>query len=130
MIVVLAIDALEYELVEKFDCAGLRQSHCGKTDISEFSEPRTMVLWSSFLTGENKEEEILAKGKDEMWNTRFEAGDTFLKAFSNPCVIDLPGFSYDLEQHKQERDLLKAYFDAEGDARQQVKEKYNNKRIF
>jgi hypothetical protein len=126
MIVVLAIDALEYELVEKFNCASLRQTFCGKTDISEFSEPRTMVLWSSFLTGENKEEEILARGKDEMWNTRYEATETFLKAFTNPLVIDLPGFSYDLEQHRQERELLKAYFDAEGDARQRVKEEYNN----
>ena len=40
MICVLAIDALEYELVERFGCRRLQQAHHGKTDISEFSQPR------------------------------------------------------------------------------------------
>jgi hypothetical protein len=48
MIVVLAIDALEYEKVLEYRCMNLMQTHFGKTDISEFSEPRTIVLWSSF----------------------------------------------------------------------------------
>ena len=69
MIAILAIDALEYDLVEKFQCRNLMQKFYGKTDISEFSEPRTMVLWSSFMTGRNMEQEILAMGDKEMWNT-------------------------------------------------------------
>ncbi|MBD3247555.1 hypothetical protein GF378_02960, partial [Candidatus Pacearchaeota archaeon] len=51
MIVILAIDALEYDKVEEFNCKNLKQEYYGKTDISEFSQPRTMVLWSSFMTG-------------------------------------------------------------------------------
>jgi hypothetical protein len=37
MIVVLAVDALEYDLVERFDCPHLRQKYYGRTDITEFS---------------------------------------------------------------------------------------------
>ncbi|RLJ01457.1 MAG: hypothetical protein DRP10_04065, partial [Candidatus Aenigmatarchaeota archaeon] len=77
MIIILAIDALEYELVEKFNCQNLKQKFYGKTDISEFTQPRTIVLWSSFMTGKNKEKEILLKGKKEMWNTKFDIKDTF-----------------------------------------------------
>ncbi len=53
MIVILGIDGLEYEYVKKFNVKNLMQESFGKTNISEFSEPRTMVLWSSFLTGKN-----------------------------------------------------------------------------
>ncbi len=127
MIVVVAIDALEYELVEKFNCTNLRQKHYGKTNISEFTEPRTMVLWTSFLTGRNTEEEILAKGKEGMWDTQIAAEDSFVKIFTNPRVIDLPGYSYDKEQHKLERKLLKEFFDAgSGRSREEIKEEYHN----
>jgi hypothetical protein len=125
MIVILAIDALEYELVERFNCAHLKQEHYGKTDISEFTEPRTMVLWTSFLTGRNTEKEILAKGKKAMWDTRIPIEDAFLKSFSAPKVIDLPGYSYDKEQHESERNLLKEYFNVEDDRREEIRDKYN-----
>lgn len=127
MIVVFAIDALEYNLVEKFDCVHLKQKFYGKTDISEFSEPRTMVLWSSFMTGKNMEKEILKKGDKEMWNTRIPKEDTFFSRFEDPEIIDLPGFSYDLAQHERERELLKAFFDTSGkEEKNAVRKEYND----
>ncbi len=125
MITVIAIDALEYSLVEDFDLPRLKQAHYGRTDISEFSEPRTMVLWSSFMTGQNKETEILAKGDKEMWNVRIPHEDTFFSSFQDPHVIDLPGYNYDLEQHEHERGFLKAFFDTEGDEKDAIRKKYN-----
>lgn len=112
MIVVLAIDGLEYELVEKFLCSNLKQKFYGKTDISDFSEPRTMVLWSSFMSGVSKEKEILAEGNNEMWNKKWDIEETFFSKFKNPIVIDLPGYSYDAEVHKKSRMLLKRFFEA------------------
>jgi hypothetical protein len=126
MIVVLAIDALEYDLVRKFQCRHLMQKFFGKTDISEFSEPRTMVLWSSFMTGKNMENEILAMGDKEMWNTRIETGRTFFSGFKNPAIIDLPGYNYDLCQHEAERTLLRKFFDAKGNPEKEtIRESYN-----
>lgn len=113
MRVVLAIDALEYDLVERFRCAHLLQRYYGRTDISEFSEPRTMVLWTSFMTGVNSEQRVLSLGDQEMWSLSLDIGETFFRHYANPAVIDLPGFSYDLEQHARERDLLRHYFEAE-----------------
>ena len=63
MMVILGLDGLEYEYVKEFNCKNLMQEKFGKTDISMFSEPRTIVIWSSFLAGKNLEKEIL--GKDE-----------------------------------------------------------------
>ena len=83
MIAVLAVDALEYNLVEEFDCKNLKQEFCGKTDISEFSQPRTMVLWSSFITGKNKEKEVLAEGNKEMWDKKWPVKETFFSNFKN-----------------------------------------------
>ncbi|KXA97226.1 hypothetical protein AKJ37_03095 [candidate division MSBL1 archaeon SCGC-AAA259I09] len=127
MPVVFAIDALEYEKVEEFDCDNLKQVTYGKTDISEFDQPRTMVLWSSFMTGENKEEEILAKGDKEMWNTKFSLEETFFSNFENPEIIDLPGYSYDREQHERERELLKEFFEeAENEEdKKEIRKEYN-----
>lgn len=127
MIVIFAIDALEYTLVEDFNCNNLKQEFHGKTNISEFSEPRTMVLWSSFMTGKNMEKKILAQGDKEMWNTRLDFNDTFFKHFKNPKIIDLPGFNYYRDQHEKERILLKDYFDAESEeAKNSIKSEYNN----
>lgn len=126
MVVVLAIDALEYTLVEKYQCENLKQKFYGKTDISEFSEPRTMVLWSSFMTGENKEKEILKLGDKGMWNARFNISDTFFSKFKNPKIIDLPGFNYDLKCHEEERDLLKEYFTTDSkEEKEKIRNKYN-----
>ncbi len=127
MIVVFAIDALEYTLVEEFGCNNLKQKFYGKTNISEFSMPRTMVLWSSFIAGKNMEKDIMANGDKEMWNTKLELKDTFFKFFKNSKVIDLPGFAYRKEQHDLERKLLKEYFDAHTEEEKKcIKTEYNN----
>lgn len=130
MIVVLAIDALESTLVESFQCTNLMQKYHGRTNISEFSLPRTMVLWSSFMTGINKEKEVLAEGDKEMWNFRFERNETVFSAFENPAVIDLPGYSYDPAQHEKERILLRSYFEASDDAEKDVIRKAYNDHAF
>jgi hypothetical protein len=125
--IILAIDALEHTLVEEFKCDNLMQTFYGRTDISEFSEPRTMVLWSSFMTGKNMESEILAKGNKEMWNTMLDIEDTFFNSFKDPVIIDLPGFSYKKEQHEMERILLKQFFDAgTEEEKQRIKKVYND----
>lgn len=127
MIVVLAIDALEHTLVEEFNCENLMQEFYGKTDISEFSEPRTMVLWSSFMNGKNMEEEVMALGDEGMWHTKFDIKNTFFDQFENPKIIDLPGFNYIREQHDKERILLKQFFDAQSeDEKKSIRTEYNN----
>jgi hypothetical protein len=127
MIVVYAVDALEYTLVEEFNNQNLKQLQYGKTDISEFSEPRTIVLWSSFMTGENKEQEVLAKGDKEMWNTRWPIEETFFTEFKKPLIIDLPGFNYNLKVHDRSRQLLKKHFESEDKAKKEdVRKEYNN----
>ena len=128
MIVILAIDALEYNLVDRFNCTHLMQKNYGKTDISEFSEPRTMVLWSSFMTGKNLEDEILAKGDKEMWETHIDHARTFFSHFTSPAVIDLPGYNYDIMEHKREREILKHFFDVNTpEEKEQVKKEYNDR---
>lgn len=107
MIVILGLDGLEYEYVEEFKCKHLMQKCYGKTDISEFSEPRTVVLWSSFLTGRNMEEQALK----DLWNFSVRVEETFFFNFKSWHAIDVPGFSYIKERHEKEREMLKAFFD-------------------
>ncbi len=127
MIIVFAIDALEYKLVEGFNCNNLKQKFYGRTDITEFSMPRTMVLWSSFMSGKNMEKEIIACGDKEMWNTKLDLNDTFFKYFRYPRIIDLPGFNYNKEQHEKERSMLKEYFDADSEEeKKHIRTEYNN----
>ncbi|MFO7872735.1 MAG: alkaline phosphatase family protein [Candidatus Undinarchaeales archaeon] len=126
MKVVFAIDALEHKLVEEFETENLKQKYYGRTNISEFSEPRTMVLWSSFMTGENKETEVLELGDKAMWDKKWGIEDTFFSEFENPKILDLPGFSYDLEAHKKSRELLKSFFESEdSEDKKQIKKEYN-----
>jgi len=126
MITIFAIDALEFKLVEEFDTEHLKQKYYGKTNISEFSEPRTMVLWSSFMTGQNREKEILAKGDKEMWHTKWPIKETFFSSFNKPKIIDLPGFNYNVEQHGKQRKLLVQFFNEEEEVdKERVREKYN-----
>jgi hypothetical protein len=125
--IILAIDALEYTLVEEFKCSNLKQKFYGKTNIGEFSEPRTMVLWSSFMTGKNMEKEILAKGDKEMWNVKIDINDTFFHKFDRVKIIDLPGFNYDTGQHYKERKLLKKFFDTKDEnEKRDIRSEYNN----
>jgi hypothetical protein len=126
MIVVLAIDALEYEKVEQFNCLNLKQKFYGKTNISEFSQPRTMVLWSSFSTGKNKEKEVLIDGDKEMWGKTWDIKETFFSNFKRPKIIDLPGFSYEQDIHEKSRTLLKKFFETKDqEQRNKILSEYN-----
>ncbi len=113
MAIILGIDALEYEYVREFGCRNLMQLCFGKTDISEFSEPRTIVLWSSFLAGKNLEREIISFGNERMWDFTLKPEQTFLAKFKKPRVVDVPGFAYSREQHDLERSLLRKFFNNE-----------------
>lgn len=62
------------------------------------------------MTGINKEKEVLAGGNQEMWDKQWSYDETFFKTFKNPCVLDLPGYSYDLKVHEKSRLLLKKFF--------------------
>lgn len=126
MIVVLAIDALEYEKVEEFNSNVLKQDYYGKTNISEFSQPRTMVLWSSFMTGVNKEKDVLIDGNEEMWIKKWPIEETFFSKFKSPVVLDLPGYSYNLEAHEKSRELLKSFFTTEDkEKKEEIRKEYN-----
>ncbi len=106
--IILAFDALDLNLVKKFNCKNLMQVEFGKTDISEFQLERTVVLWASFLTGKNMEKKIPVKGQ---WNFKLKKEETFFKFFKSFKAIDVPAFSYKQENHTLERKLLKGYFE-------------------
>lgn len=110
LIVILGFDGLEYSLVKEFNLKDLIQKSFGKTDISEFEEPRTVVIWSSFLAGKNLEKRILSLGKD-FWKFKLKKEETFFSKFKKWKAIDVPGFTYKFEEHKKERELMKAYFE-------------------
>lgn len=106
--IILALDALDLNLVKKFNCENLMQKECGQTDISEFTLERTVVLWASFLTGKNMETKIPIKNQ---WEYQLKKEETFLKFFNSFKTIDVPAFSLKQENHKEERRLLKNFFD-------------------
>jgi len=108
MIVILGFDGLEYNYVKEFNCKNIMQETFGKTDISEFKEPRTIVLWSSFLAGKNLEDEIL--GGSNLWDFRLDTNRTFFSKFKKYVAIDVPGFSFIKERHEAERKALKDFF--------------------
>ena len=105
--IILALDALDLEQVKKFNCHYLLQKEFGKTDLSDFKQARTVVLWASFLTGKNMEAQIPLKTQ---WEFKLNSEQTFLKFFDKYKTIDLPAFSHKLE-HIKERELLKGYFE-------------------
>ena len=102
--VILGYDALEYECVMKFKNKTLMQQRFGKTNLEGFSEPRTMVIWSSFLAGRNLEKEILA---GDLWDFKLKFEDTFFPHFKSHVAIDVPGYTYDDEDHALNRKLMK-----------------------
>ncbi|MCD6371167.1 MAG: alkaline phosphatase family protein [Candidatus Aenigmarchaeota archaeon] len=125
MIVILAYDGLEYEYVKEFGMKNLMQESFGKTDISEFSEPRTVVIWSSFLAGKNLEKRVLSLGKD-FWKFKLKPQETFFSKFKKWKAIDVPGFTYKFENHKKEKELLKAFFDGRASVREYDKIAFEN----
>lgn len=53
-VLILGIDALEYDLVEKWDLKYLKQLEYGKTSVpinKSVGEPATLEVWTSFITG-------------------------------------------------------------------------------
>lgn len=109
MKIILGFDGLEYEYVKLFNCKEIMQRSFGKTDISEFSEPRTIVLWSSFLSQKNLEKEILKLGNKDMWKFKLNKEKTFFKNFNKFLAIDVPGFTYNYEKHEKEKEAMKKY---------------------
>ena len=107
--IIIGLDALDFDMVEKFKCRNLMQIEYGQTELSDFPLKRTVPLWASFLAGKNLYAQIPV---ETQWEYRFSASDTFLKFFNNYRVIDVPAYSHK-PSHKKERDLLKAYFDEE-----------------
>jgi len=108
--IILALDALDQDLVEKYKCKNLMQMEHGQTDISDFELPRTVVLWASFLTGRNMEPEIPVKTQ---WEFKLHSAETFLRFFKRYVAIDVPAFSLKEKNHAEKRTLLKKYFDEE-----------------
>jgi hypothetical protein len=104
MIVILGYDGLEHEKVLEYQLDGLMLRSFGKTDISMFSDARTMVIWSSFLASENLEKEILSS--QNMWSFKLPLERTFFSRFEKYLALDVPGFSQDVEFHKREREML------------------------
>ena len=109
--IILALDALDKNMVERFNCKNLMQLEYGETDISDFKLERTVVLWASFLTGKNMEKKIPIKGQ---WEFKLKESETFLNFFDSYKAVDVPAFSFK-ENHALERKLLKNYFKDECD---------------
>jgi len=105
--IILALDALDKNMVEKFNCKNLMQLEYGETDISEFKLERTVILWASFLTGKNMEKKIPVKGQ---WDFKVKGEQTFFNFFNSFKTIDVPAFSLKQKNHKSERELLAGYF--------------------
>jgi hypothetical protein len=106
--IILALDALDLHQVQKFHCENLMQKEHDQTDLSDFKQARTVVLWASFLTGKNLEKQIPIKTQ---WTFKVSPEQTFLKFFKTHKTIDVPAFSFKQKNHAQERKLLKGYFE-------------------
>lgn len=123
--IILALDALDQNLVETFHCKHLMQKEYGQTDITNFDQPRTIVLWASFLTGKNMETKIPVEGQ---WKFQLKEPQTFLRFFDSHKTIDLPALSYKQQNHQEERKLLKAYFNDQATVQEYDKLVWKNHR--
>lgn len=108
-LIIFGIDALDKTMVEKFGCRNLMQKNYGQTDITEFELPKTVVLWSSFLTGKNMEDEI----KEDLWSFTLPKERTFFNSFQSFKTIDVPAFTLKQEEHALERKYLAGFFKKE-----------------
>lgn len=86
------------------------QKEHGQTDLSDFNQERTIVLWASFMTGKNMEKQIPL---ETQWQFKLSPEQTFLRFFKTYKTIDVPAFSYKQQNHAEERRLLKGYFEDE-----------------
>jgi len=60
-ILILGIDALEYDLVEEWDLKHLKQVEYGKTKVpivEGWKEPATVIVWPCFITGKKDPKEM------------------------------------------------------------------------
>jgi len=57
-VLILGIDALEYELVEKWDLKNLKQEEYGKVELPlmNLQEAATVIIWPCFITGKKAKE--------------------------------------------------------------------------
>lgn len=66
-IVILGVDALEYDLVEEWDLQIYKQKSYGKIEVpilEKHEEPSTPVVWASFITGEEPKITEVTRFKD------------------------------------------------------------------
>jgi len=54
-ICIIALDALEYDLVEESGLESIKQLEYGKIDISIFRDLATPIIWASFVSGKPPE---------------------------------------------------------------------------
>lgn len=106
--IILALDALDLDVVKRYRCGNLMQSECGQTSLDEFQLERTVVLWASFLSGRNMESTIPLKTQ---WEFNLKPEETLVHFFETFKAIDVPAFSLKQKNHAEERRLLKRYFD-------------------
>jgi hypothetical protein len=121
--IILALDALDLHQVQKFNCENLMQKEHGQTDLADFKQARTVVLWASFLTGKNLEKQIPIKTQ---WTFKASPEQTFLKFFKTCKTIDVPAFSFKQQNHAQERKLLKGYFEEKATVKEYDKVVWRN----
>jgi len=65
---ILALDALEYDLVEEFDLKNIKQQEYGKIDVTIFKHLATPIIWASFITGLPPEKHGLDRETIPQWN--------------------------------------------------------------
>lgn len=107
--IILGIDALEHDLVEKFECKYLMQKYHGMTDIVQFDKLKTIVLWTSFLTGHNTEKDV--GDLSNLWTFQVKYVDTFFRKPKEYRAWDVPGFTYHQSIHEEIRKLFGIFFD-------------------
>jgi len=68
-ICILALDALEYDLVEEFDLKNIKQLEYGKIDVSMFKDLITPIVWGSFISGLPPEKHGLDINAVQHWHS-------------------------------------------------------------
>jgi len=101
-VVIISFDALEYTLVEKYDCANIKQLEYGKIDLEPYfanrpagrggEEPLTPEVYATFITG------IVPKRPEFSHYNKFyphldKKFMTFFQSAKNPYAMDVPSYS-------------------------------------